>query len=393
MTINNLSTEILQRIYEHTTIQDLLHFAQTSRRHYRVYLGRKMQLLEQSMSNSYSPLPSLYKIVIAHEPDKSRKPMGTEIKKNMSLNRIIQVPNKPKYSVEMFAKMAQYGRTAERWTEIYPQFRWRFGSINRRFLEAEEQERLRGAIYHYWIYTQLFHDQAFTQYDPDPPSPTSSTDPRLRLLRTFSTIEHVHLSEFIAHILVLLELDLYPSNTIVQDHYSHPLPIRALSKLAWGDGNEHRRLIRDIMKFSPRELLHLIDNTSTKQERLDYLSAQGPHFRSTPATLNYGIAAVNMERSIERRKDPVFHSVRGRLFFPSHIPPVPNQDLQDMLIGIIDVPGAKECREFMDWYANDGSKDGSLGKLVQGYSGPLWVGADLVIEDDEDDFGAEEDDN
>lgn len=149
------------------------------------------------------------------------------------------------------------------------------------------------------------------------------------------------------------------------------------------------------MKLSPRDILSLVDNTSTKQERLDFLFAQGTHFRSSPATLNYGIAAISMERSIERRKDPVFHSVRGRLFFPSHIPPMPNHDLQDenMMFGIIDVAGAEECTEFVEWYANDGSKSGELGKHVAGYSGPLWVGADLVIEDDDDDFEGEEDDD
>lgn len=394
MSINNLSTEILQRIYEYTSIQDLLHLAQTSRKNYRVFLGRRMHLLEQGMHNSYSPLPSLYKLVLAHEPEKSRKPMGTELRRNQVLNRIIQTPARPKLTLEIIAKMAQFGKTAERWTEIYPQLRWRFGSINRRFLRPQEKERLRGAIYHHWTYTVLFHDKTYSQFDPDPPSPTSPTDPRLRLLRTFSTIEHIHLSEFIAHILLLLELDLYPSNTIVQDHYTHPLPTRALAKLAWGDGNEHRRLIRDIMKLSPRDLLHLIDKTSTKQERLDFLYAQGTHFRSSPATLNYGIAAISMERSIERRRDPVFHSIRGRLFFPSHIPAMPNQDLQDenMMFGIIDVPGAEECTEFVEWYANDGSKDGELGALGAGYSGPLWVGADLVIEDDDEDFEGEEDD-
>lgn len=394
MSINDLSTEILQRICEYTNIQDLMHLSQTSRKHYRVLLGRRMYLLEQAMHNSYSPLQPLYKLVLAHEPDKTRKPMGTELKKNLVLNRIIQVPAKPKYTVELFKKMAQFGKVAERWTEIYPQFRWRFGSINRRFLHDQEKERLRGAIYHHWIYSSLFHDQAFTQYDPEPPSPTSVTDPRLRLLRTFSTIEHIHLSEFLAHVLLLLELDIYPSNHIVQDHYATPLPTRALSKLAWGDGNEHRRLIRDIMKLSPKDLLHLVDHTTTKQERLDFLYSQGQHFRSAPATLNYAIAAINMERSIERRRDPVFHSVRGHLFFPSHIPAVPNQDLQDdtMMFGIIDVPGAEECTEFVDWYGNDGSKDGELGALCAGYTGPLWVGADLVIEDDDEEFEIEDED-
>jgi hypothetical protein len=393
MSIDSLSTEILQKIYEYASIQDLLHLAQTSKKNYRTFLGRRMPLLEQGMHNSYSPLPSLYKLVLSSEPDKSRKPMGTEVRRNLILNRIIQTPDKPKFTLEIIIKMAQYGKVAERWTEIYPQLRWRFGSNNRRLLRPQEKERLRGAIYHHWTYTTLFHDRAYTQFDPDPPSPTSASDPRLRLLRTFSTIEHIQLSEFLAHIIQLVELDLYPSNFIVQEHYSQRLPARALAKMAWGDGNEHRRLVRDIMKFSPADLLNLIDKTSTKTERVDFLYAQGSHFREAPATLNYGIAAVSMERSIERRKDPVFHSFKGSLFFPSHIPAVPNADLQDenMMFGIIDVPGANACHEFQEWYGNDGSKTGELGKHCVGYTGPLWAGADLVIEDESDVDEDEED--
>lgn len=386
MSINNLSTEILQKVYEYTSIQDLLHLTQTSKRNYQIFLGRRMFLLEQSMHNSFSPLPSLYKLVLSNEPDKSRKNTGTELKRNITLNRIIQTPEKPKFTLDMIKKMAHYGRVADRWAEIYPRLRWRFGSNNRRLLRPQEKERLRGAVYHHWTYTSLFHDRAYTELNPDSPSPTSITDPRLRLLRTYSTIEHIQLSEFLAHIIQLIELDLYPSNFSVQEHYPQRLPERALAKMAWGDGTEHRRLVRDILKLSPADLLHLVDRTSTKTERVAFLHAQGPHFRESPATLNYGIAAVSMERGIERRRDPVFRSVKGHLFFPSHIPAILNTDLQEenMMFGIIDVAGAETCPEFLNWYGNDGSKTGELGKHCVGYTGPLWAGADLVIEDDTD---------
>ena len=380
MSITNLSTEILQKIYEYAEIQDMLHLAQASKKNYRTYLGRRMFLLENAMHNSYSPLPSLYKLVIANEPDKTRKPMGTEMRKNLVLNRIIQATPMPKLTIEFIKKMAYYGKIAERWTEIYPQLRWRFGSNNRRLLHPHEKERLRGAIYHHWTYTMLFHDRTYVQYNPDPPPPISPSDPRVRLLRTYSTLEHIQLSEFLAHVIQLVELDLYPSNFIVQEHYSQRLPARALAKIAWGDGMEHRRLVRDIMKLSPADLLHLVDNTTTKPERVDFLYAQGMHFRDAPSTLNHSIAAVSMERARERLEDPMFHSVAGNLFFPSLMPALTDSDVkdEDVMFGIVDVEGADMLEPFRVVYGSDASPTGELGKACSGLAGPFWAGPDIA---------------
>ena len=157
MSITELSTEILQKICEYTTIQDLLHLAQTSKRNYRIYLGRRTHLLGRAVQNSFSPLPDLYKLVISNEPDKSRKPLGTEIRRNIIVGRIIETQDTPKLSIELIMKMVEYGKVADRWAELYPQIRWRHNSNDRRLLRPHEQERLRGAIYRYWTYNILFH--------------------------------------------------------------------------------------------------------------------------------------------------------------------------------------------------------------------------------------------
>lgn len=298
MAIGKLSTEIFQKIYEYSDLEDVVHLAQTSRRAYRIFLGRRMYLLQQGLHNSYSPLPALLKLVISNEPDKSRRPIGTEIRINNTIDRIIQVGDNPKLTLEQMKKMVEYGKIAELWTEIYPRLRWRFGSDNRRLLHPHEKSRLRKAVYHHWTYTTLFHSRTFTAYSPDPPSPITLDDPRHRLLRTYSTIEHIQLSEYLAHIEQLVENDLYPSNHIVQEHYSHTLPTRALAKIAWGEGNGYRRLVRDIMKLSPADLLHLVEHTTTKTQRADFLFAKEACFGDVPATLNYALSTVASERAI-----------------------------------------------------------------------------------------------
>lgn len=146
MSITDLSTELLQKIYEYSELEDLLHIAQTSKRNYRAYLGRRLPLLTQAMHNSYSPLPSLLKLTLANEPDKSnRRPLSTELRTTLLLNRIItSTPHS--LSLEMMKKMVPYGQLAARWTELYPRLRWRFASDNRRLLHARERPTARSNL-------------------------------------------------------------------------------------------------------------------------------------------------------------------------------------------------------------------------------------------------------
>lgn len=384
MSITDLSTELLQKIYDYSELQDLLSLARTSRRTYRVYLGRRMHHLEQGLHNSYSPLPSLLKLVLSNEPDKSRKPIGTEIRINLILDRIIQAGAKPKLTLEHMKKMVEYGRIAERWTELYPRLRWRFGSDNRRLLHPHEKQRLRKAIYHHWSYTTLFHSRVFTQYSPDPPSPATHDDPRHRLLRTYSTVEHVQLSEFLAHVEQLVEIDLYPSNSIVQEHYSHSLPPRALAKIAWGEGNEYRRLVRDIMKLSPADLLHLVENTTTKTERLDFLYAKEACFGDVPATLNYALSTVSVERARHcwGLEGSALKKILPNLQFASLRPnlPEPETDFADdnLVFGIVDVVERDNFEALEVHIAGDAVETGEWDKYrgQLGLSQPVVAGTD-----------------
>ncbi|KAK2624189.1 hypothetical protein QTJ16_006139 [Diplocarpon rosae] len=367
MPLATISTELIQKILDLCELQDLLAFARASRRIYRTFLGRRMHLLTQGLHNSYSPLPALLKLVLANEPDKSRKPIGTEIRIDTLLARIIAVGPSPRLTIEQMKKMVTYGKVAERWTELYPRLRWRVCSDNRRLLHPHEKLRLRRAIYHHWTYTTLFHSRTYTQYSPYPPSPAAFDDPRHRLLRTYSTAEHIQLSEFLAHVEQLVESDLYPSNSIVQDHYSHSLPARALAKMAWGEGNEYRRLVRDIMKLSPADILHLVENTSTKTERMDFLFAKEACFGDVPATMNYALSTVSVERA------RYFWGLEGQLLLnilphmqlPSLGPtPLPlERDLSEasLVFGVVDSGTREMLSEVEERIGSDGVESGEWG--------------------------------
>lgn len=353
MSIIELSTEIVQKIYEYTTIQDLLHLAQTSKRNYRIYLGRRTHLLERAMHNSFSPLPDLYKLVVSNEPDKSRKPLGTEIRRNLIVNRLIETKDSPKLTIDLLIKMAAYGKVADRWTELYPQIRWRHNSNERRLLRPHERERLRGAIYRYWTYNTLFHDPVFTGFDPG--LPRLEADPRLRILRTYTTIELIQLTEYVDKMHQLLHVDLYPSYSVIRECYSEPVPPKTLVALGWGTGTFHLRLVYDLMKYDPADFLHLFDETSSKKERMEYLMAKGISFAERPATLRDSIAIVMAER-----RESALLDIHRDCF---------NEDID---YGVIDTPASRYNHSR---YAYDASSDGAF------VEGPQWLPADS----DEDD--------
>ena len=385
MSITDLSTEILQKIFEYTELADLVHLSQTSKRNYRAFLGRRMHHLERALHNSYSPLPSLLKLTLANEPSPSRRPIGTELRIALVLNRITSVPAIPKLTLENMKKMVHYGKIADRWTELYPRLRWRFASDNRRLLKAQEKERLRGAVYNHWTYTTLFHSRTFTNYSPDPPSPVSLDDPRHRLLRTLSTVQQIQLSEYLSHIETLVELDLYPSYSVVLEQYPHSLPHKSLSKLGWGEGSEYRRLVRDIMKLGPEDLLHLYEHTSTKSERADFLCAQGVCFGDVPATMNYALSSNTVERErlgygldgsklrsmISAIQYPSLRSSTGMSMGSRLAEEEKDLPDEELVFGIVELPGRGQLEVLERFIERDGVQTGEW---------EAFVAADVEIE-------------
>jgi hypothetical protein len=385
MSITRLSTEILQKIYEYATITDVLHLSQTSKKNHNAYLGQKLPILRKAFYNSsYGPYPELVKLAISGEPSTMRKPLGTEIRRNATLHRVIHTRDIPAMTIHLIRRMVQYAKVAEKWTELYPQLRWRFDSNNRRLLRPHEQERLRKSIYQYWTYTNLFHDQVYCEFDPDPTlsrttRPASHDDPRLRLLRTYSTIDLVRLSEFIDKMQQLVEIDLYPSNLTIQWRYGQSLPPKALAKLSWGERDEHIRLLDVIMKFTPADFLHLNLHTTAKQERFDYIVAKGKWFVNTPATWHNVICSIAYgERMAPGRISPTFPSAMR----PLRVPYVHTSD-RDVQYGIVDTCEEEDRPDFYarHVFANDAISDG---EWVEEWYRPNYFSQDLWIEDEGD---------
>ncbi|TGO61501.1 hypothetical protein BOTNAR_0128g00090 [Botryotinia narcissicola] len=321
MSIANLSTELLQRIYEYSDLIDILHLSQTSKQNYNALRGRRMPIIRQALDNEYGPIPSLVKLVMSDDSTKGRSIVGTGARRNIAVDRIIQVPDEPHLSIQLLSKMMKFGKAASRFVEIFPQFRWRLDYQDRRFLWLHEQRRLRRAIYNYWTYATLFHDEIYVQFNPGRLSGTRGmgswfsppveviSDPRLRLIESFDTIEILQLNEFLQHMVKLIELDLFPSDSTIQSQYN--FTPQAIEKIAWGYGEWYRCLVRNLLRYDPSDFIYLYDQTFTKSERTEYIFSRGFDFRrhNTPATLGDTISIITERRRNAAGNSHLFHPV------------------------------------------------------------------------------------
>lgn len=363
--------ELLQKIYDYATILDVLHLSMTSKKHRAAFLGRKMPILRSAFYNShYSPYPELLKLVISGMPDPNRKLLSTEVRRRAIVSHVINASVVPTLTLDLIQRMVRYAKVANKWTEIYPQLRWRYDSDERRVLHPHEAERLRCAIYQHWTYSNLFHDKDYCEWDPDAPYGHRS-DLRLRLVRTWTTIQIVRQSEFVDKMRQLLEIELYPSDAIIQHRHSRPLPPKELAKYGWGGYNPYTELCEALLKFTPEDILHVYQSTSTKSERLDFLRSKGSWFQ-TPASWDQAVGCMaNEERSRPGRPHPRFPSASVSCL-PLRV------DLEDHPVefGIIDC-----CKEDgpayykSHLYANDASPSGEwvAEHLRPSFRSRLWL--------------------
>lgn len=370
MSITILSTELLQRIYEYSDLIDILHLSQTSKKNYNALRGRRVPLLRQALDDEYGPIPSLVKLVISDDSTKGSSVIGTGKRRDIAVDRILKVPDEPYLSVQLLSKMLKLGRLASRWVDIFPQFRWRLDYQNRRFLRPHEQQRLRRAIYHYWTYGNLFHDEIYTKFNPNLPSlpdprswlpsppPVINSDPRLRLIESYTTIELVQLNEFLQHVVKLIEIDLYPSDSVIQAQ--HNFTPQAVEKIAWGDGLEHRDLVKSLLRYNPLDLIYLYDKTFTKSERAEYMRARGLGFnnafepsRFATATLDDAIYFIVAKRRHNNTSHEAPHTMHNfqHIRYQSHDSRLQGENVR---FGIADHPHDEDYSEDHP-FNNDGN--------------------------------------
>lgn len=123
------------------------------------------------------------------------------------------------------------------------------------------------------------------------------------------------------------------------------------------------------MKLSPADILHLVENTSTKTERMDFLYAKEACFGDVPATMNYALSTVSVERARHfwGFDGPDMISIIPKLQFPSLGPtPLPlDEDLTDdnLMFGLVDIAGREAFASMERSIENDGVDTGEWDKF------------------------------
>ncbi|KAL3421275.1 F-box domain-containing protein [Phlyctema vagabunda] len=306
---NRLPIEVIQYMYGFLPIKDILALSQTCQRFHMAYIGHQIPILHQAVTRCYSPISDVVKLVCANEPDMRprAKLLSARNRAAAHVRRVIQIPEHPILTLDMIIKICSYGEVARKWVEIWPRLRWREDSDNRRLLRPHEQVRLRQAIYRSWTYNSLFHHSPFHPSVVEDGTSLISTrpwsdDPRLSLLRTYSTLDLVQLYEFCDTMHQVIAFDLCPSTTTILERCPQQISAKSIESMSWGEGYPYQRLVLILEKLRPRELLHLFENTTTKAERMNYLIVDGGHLRDTPSTLQPAIEIVTRGRRFHWRE-------------------------------------------------------------------------------------------
>jgi len=278
MSFTKLSVEIIQIIFLHTTLPDAHYLAQTSKSNHQIFLGHRLPILRQTIYNTYAPIPELLKLSLSNDLLSGPIPysgsqedlVATLIKQFEPINSSTELD----LDIDLLKKLARYGKVAERWVQIYPSLRWRFKTHKRRSLREDEKEKLRRAVYIYWVYADTFHGKDSPRNRPQDRSPffqfVASRDTENRLLDHWSVEELSQVSDLAFHIEKLLKMDLFPSEKVMPPQPTASTEDTELVKWVQIDLQKSRylSLIDRLQELDPKGIFDLMDASPEKRLEL-----------------------------------------------------------------------------------------------------------------------------
>jgi len=139
------------------------------------------------------------------------------------------------------------------------------------------------------------------------------------------------------------------------------------------------------MKLGPEDLLHLYEHTSTKSERADFLCAQGVCFGDVPATMNYALSSITVERErlgygldgsklrsmISAIQYPSLRSSTGMSMGSRLAEEEKDLPDEELVFGIVELPGRGQLEVLERFIERDGVQTGEW---------VAFVAADVEIE-------------
>ena len=322
MLLEHLPTELVLHIFPScTSVNDVLNLAATCRRFRTIWnTSEKLPVLSGAVDAEFGPIDDAIQLVTHNEsqPAHARR----------------RVP----LSMALLRQLLTVGRTARKWSDMYPIKRWKDDFQNRRLLTSSERYRLRRAIYRLWLYGKAFHNRGhprFTRLD------RSVVLARAALLHHWTTAELGEMEDVRGVMREMIENHICPSNVTIQRkfrkrfpepdqqlmfnvHLNYPPPPTAFQQAfhathqvtasnkyhtkylstvhhepgaeGWGDEIPHYYVVEDMLKLDPGQIMWLKENAPLKQQVERYVRSLGDWFENNGDTFGQTLDWVLRER-------------------------------------------------------------------------------------------------
>ncbi|CRK41400.1 hypothetical protein BN1708_001767 [Verticillium longisporum] len=330
--LEGLPVEILFDIYHHLDVESVFLLAQTNTLFYGLLHRNQAQVLLPILQRDFSPFHELLQVYTASDDDfndhggtfqprrivyrrypgdsvgltLSRGGMSMNVKATKELVSVLGA-DRPTTAVVLpsprtavltqrdLRPLLKYCSVVRKWEELYPRLHWLAEPESCRILRDREREKLRRALYRWWLHARYFHG--------DGPRPRGGEpepfvhDIRTSQMRMYSTSDLMELRALFVSVKNMIRHYIYPNleQNMIESEDSTPLEQMIERSIC-------ERIVDTYAKLDPGELMFYFDNLySYPRKRLvNDVNLRHPTFVHDQESLQAAIrSAVNERRWLD----------------------------------------------------------------------------------------------
>jgi hypothetical protein len=346
--LERLPAEILLDIYQHLDVESVHLLAQTNTLFQGLFKRNKSQILLPVLRAEFSPFEELVQVFTASDAD-LLEPAGTYQPRTViyrrypgdvvgitlcrgglattadamtltgaflsilgggrpNMAKVLPPPRSIALTDRDLRPLLDYCKVVRKWEDIYPQLHWMTDPENCRTLEPVEKEKLRRALYRWWLHARHWHGDG-----PRPrrglPEPFVD-DPRTCSMRLHSTSDLMELAALMSAVKALVRHYIFPNLEQKLDDVSclplapkrqktdvlRQAPVSLMSQMM--ELRMQETVVDTYAKLDPKELMFYFENLySYPRKRLvSDVNMRHPTFANDQESLHAAIRAATDER-------------------------------------------------------------------------------------------------
>ncbi|KAH8899498.1 hypothetical protein GQ53DRAFT_802021 [Thozetella sp. PMI_491] len=326
----SMPTEIVCHILSELDFESLLSFIRTNKRFHKLFTSNWAYILPAILETQFSPAEGLFRIF------------------DDNLGPLILSPLQLSCRPGLLKRLIQLCHTIKEWEAIFPALRFSHqpGTVSRS-LDMDENGRLRRALYTWWRFSNYFHTEGH-----------ATPEARFSFLRRLSTAELYELDDLWRTVQAAVEEQICPSAERVRLILGHDFASADVSKIAWGSGEENKRIAKTVVKLDPRDILHFLCSRhayASKVSLIREIRVRHPSIESTTELLSWSLRSVIDERFRLLAEEKGRRAISRRRYFP------PDLGFPRCSGGILDYP-AERWEKLRTKFGDDGG-DGAAHRI------------------------------